>query len=51
MRIVLAGFMGTGKSIVGRRLAARLGRPLLDTDSLVGQAQCRTVRDIFATDG
>lgn len=51
MRIVLAGFMGTGKSVVGRRLAARLGRPLLDTDALVEQAQGRTVRDIFASDG
>src|SRR5689334_2410260 len=30
MRIVLTGFMGTGKTVVGRRLATRLGRTLLD---------------------
>jgi shikimate kinase len=51
MRIVLAGFMGTGKTVVGRKLAARLGRPLLDTDALIEQAQGRTVREIFAAEG
>lgn len=51
MRIVLAGFMGTGKTAVGRKLASRLGRPLLDTDALIEQAQGRTVREIFASDG
>jgi shikimate kinase len=51
MRIVLAGFMGTGKTVVGRKLAARLGRPLLDTDALIEQAQGRTVREIFASEG
>lgn len=49
--IVLAGFMGTGKSAVGRCLAARQGWPLLDTDALIeAQAGC-TIRDIFATRG
>lgn len=51
MRIVLAGFMGTGKTVVGRRLATRLGRPLLDTDALIEQAERRSVREIFASDG
>lgn len=51
MRIVLAGFMGTGKTVVGKRLAARLGRPLLDTDALIEQAEGRTVKEIFASDG
>ena len=32
--IVLVGMMGAGKSSVGRVLAARLDRPLLDTDEL-----------------
>ena len=30
--IILIGFMGAGKTTVGRRLAALLGRELLDTD-------------------
>lgn len=33
--IVLTGFMGTGKSTVGRLLARRLGRRHLDTDTLI----------------
>src|SRR5579885_3180746 len=51
MRIVLTGFMGTGKSVVGRRLAARLGRELLDTDALIERGAGRSVREIFASDG
>ena len=33
--IVLTGFMGTGKSTVGKILAERLGRDFLDTDTLI----------------
>ena len=33
--VVLTGFMGTGKSTVGRILADRLGRELVDTDAVV----------------
>jgi len=51
MRVVLTGFMGTGKTVVGRRLATHLGRELLDTDALVERATGRTVREIFAADG
>jgi shikimate kinase len=51
MRIVLTGFMGTGKTVVGRRLATRLGRELLDTDTLIERATGRSVREIFAADG
>lgn len=51
MRIVLTGFMGTGKTVVGRRLATRLSRELVDTDALIERADGRTVREIFAADG
>ena len=50
-RVVLTGFMGTGKSEVGRRLAAALGWPFLDTDTLVERAAGRSVAAIFAADG
>lgn len=50
-RIVLTGFMGAGKSTVGRMLAARLGWPFLDIDSLITAEHGRTVAQIFADHG
>lgn len=49
--IVLAGFMGTGKSSVGRRLAARLGREFVDTDALIEQDAGTSITRIFADHG
>ena len=49
--IVLIGFMGAGKSTVGRALAAELGRELLDTDQMIEEkAGCR-ITEIFARQG
>ncbi len=50
-QIVLTGFMGTGKTEVGRRLARLLGRPFVDTDDLVEAAAGRSVADIFTAEG
>lgn len=49
--IVLTGFMGTGKSEVGRRLARRLGRAFVDTDELIEARAGKPVAAIFADDG
>lgn len=49
--LVLAGFMGTGKSTVGRLLAARLGVPFVDLDQRVESRQGRSVSEIFAREG
>jgi shikimate kinase len=49
--IVLVGMMGAGKSSVGRVLARKLDRPLLDSDELVEERTGRTVREIWAADG
>ncbi|MBK7896739.1 MAG: shikimate kinase [Candidatus Promineifilaceae bacterium] len=49
--IILTGFMGTGKSSVGRLLAQRLQRPFLDTDALIVQRDGRSIATIFAEDG
>jgi shikimate kinase len=49
--IVLMGFMGTGKSEVGRRLAQRLGRAFVDTDRLVEARAGKRIATIFAEDG
>lgn len=45
--IVLVGLMGAGKSTVGRRLAARLGRPFFDADAEIEAAAGMTVAEIF----
>lgn len=50
-RIVLTGFMGSGKSTVGRSLALRLGWRFVDLDSLIEQGDGRAVSRIFADDG
>jgi shikimate kinase len=50
-RIVLTGFMGSGKSTVGRSLAQRLGWRFIDLDSLIEQRDGRAVSRIFAESG
>jgi len=47
----LVGMMGAGKSAVGRALAARLGRRLLDTDAEIEAGTGRSVATIFAEEG
>ena len=49
--IILTGFMGTGKTEVGRRLARALGRAFVDTDRLIEAKAGRTVATIFADEG
>lgn len=49
--IVLIGFMGCGKSSVGRRLAALTGHRFVDTDEVIVQTEGRSIPEIFATDG
>ena len=49
--IVLVGMMGAGKSSVGRALARRLDRELLDSDEMIEKREGRTVREIWSDDG
>jgi shikimate kinase/3-dehydroquinate synthase len=49
--IVLSGFMGTGKSTVGPRLAAKLGIPFLDTDAEIERITGQRVPDIWRAEG
>ena len=51
MNIVLVGYRGTGKSTVGRLLAARLGRDLVSTDAEIVKRAQRTIPEIVAQDG
>jgi shikimate kinase len=49
--VVLVGLMGSGKTTVGRRLAARLGLPFLDNDVTLLRRSGRTARDIEQSEG
>ncbi|RKU39268.1 shikimate kinase [Candidatus Poribacteria bacterium] len=49
--IVLVGFMGTGKTSVGKRLAQRLEMPLIDTDDIIAADSGMDIPDIFAQHG
>jgi len=51
VNLVLIGFMGTGKTSVGRLLAEQLRFEFLDTDELIQSRTGRTINDIFAQDG
>jgi shikimate kinase len=48
---VLIGFMGTGKSSVGRQLARTTGWPCYDTDQLIATALGLPITEIFSTLG
>ncbi len=49
--IILTGFMGTGKSEVGKQLAARLNRRFVDTDELIEQEEGMSIAQLFAEKG
>ena len=49
--IVLVGFMGAGKTTVGRLLAAELGVPFTDSDHVIEDRAGKPIRQIFADDG
>jgi len=49
--IILTGFMGTGKSTIGKYIAARLGRKFIDTDALIEQKSGKTIAVLFMERG
>ena len=51
MLITLTGFMGSGKTTVGKVLADFLGCPFYDLDDLVVKKAGKTIPEIFAQDG
>ncbi len=50
-RLYLVGFMGSGKTAVGQRVAERLGVPFVDLDAEIERTAGRTVRAIFESSG
>jgi len=51
MKIYLVGFMGAGKTTVGRELAARVDVPFFDLDDLIQGAEKMSIKEIFAQHG
>jgi len=49
--VILVGFMGAGKSSVGRILATRLGRCFIETDDMIIATEGRPIPEIFAEKG
>lgn len=50
-RLVIAGFMGTGKTEAGRRAAALLGLPFVDADEVAVRRAGRSIAEIFERNG
>jgi shikimate kinase len=51
MKIYLVGFMGAGKTTIGRELAARIDVPFFDLDELIESAEKLNIREVFAQHG
>ncbi len=51
MNLVIIGFMGTGKSRIGRILAEELGYEFIDTDHLIETKQGKKITRIFQEEG
>ena len=49
--IVLIGYMGTGKTLIGQILAEKLGLNLIETDWLIEQQACMSIPELFDREG
>lgn len=49
--VALIGFMGAGKTAVGRELAAMTGREFIEADALIEQRAGKTIPEVFRQDG
>ncbi|MBQ4282773.1 MAG: hypothetical protein IJB96_02465, partial [Lachnospira sp.] len=49
--IVLIGFMGCGKTTLGRFISTNKGYKFVDTDDIIVEKQGRSINDIFAMEG
>lgn len=49
--IIITGFMGTGKSTIGKLLAEKLGRPFIDTDAEIERTSKCKISEIFQQQG
>jgi len=47
MKVILIGFMGVGKTSVGKKLAEKLDLKFIDTDYEIERLECKTISEIF----
>lgn len=50
-KIILIGFMGSGKTTIGKALSQKCQYSLIDTDKYIEEQQSRTISNIFEQDG
>ncbi|MCX8024536.1 MAG: shikimate kinase, partial [Thermanaerothrix sp.] len=50
-RLILTGFMGTGKTTVGKIVAAKMGSPFVDLDEVICHRTGQSIPEIFARKG
>lgn len=51
MNVVLVGYMGSGKTSLGKKLASRLGLTFIDTDKCIEADEGKTISEIFTSSG
>ena len=51
MNIVLCGFMGAGKTRIGKEISKLTGREFIDTDDIAEKIAGKKIADIFAENG
>ena len=51
MNIILVGFMGTGKTVVGKKLASKRGMKYVSMDEEIEKKEKRSISEIFSKDG
>jgi shikimate kinase len=50
-RIILIGFMGSGKTTLGKKLARKLELPFIDSDQAIEEQHQRSIGELFAEQG
>ncbi|HJS01818.1 MAG TPA: shikimate kinase [Flavobacterium sp.] len=51
MKIILVGYMGSGKSTIGKQLSKNVGIPFYDLDEIIQKTENETIKYIFETKG
>lgn len=50
-KIVLIGYMGSGKSVIGKNISKNIGIPFYDLDEIIENEEQNTIKNIFRVKG